>query len=172
MIRCFLLSFTALVVSGCATVPSDPAAALLEPAEQVELRLPATLMHGHDMEEPPYDTPDGYRPIPTYGGELLLTDRRLLFVELPPESTPSYLSMPYAAVARARPSRSPLLHYVVVWDADGHPDSFVVDSSDVTALHQQVGRMLMRRPPPALSPTSPASPLPPVPTRHQIRPAD
>lgn len=36
------------------------------------------------MQEPSYDAPQGYRPIATFAGELLLTDRRLLFVETQP----------------------------------------------------------------------------------------
>jgi hypothetical protein len=136
------------IASGCATLPSppvDPATRLLEAGESIRLRVAADLMHGHDMEEPPYDEAEGYRPIPTYPGELLVTDRRLLFVARPAGEEPSWASIPYALIARARPSRTPLLNYIVVWDTDGHADSFVVDASDVRALHQVVGQALMTR---------------------------
>lgn len=60
-----LLAFATLLVllaSGCASPPPltvDPAASLLVPGEPIRLRVPADLMHGHDMEEPPYGE-DGY----------------------------------------------------------------------------------------------------------------
>ena len=158
----FLLSLITLIATGCTTtanLPSHPSDKLLTAKEQIKLRIPAQLMHGHDMQEPPYDAPEGYRPIPTFQGELLLTDQRLLFVEQSAEQTPSWLSIPFAAIARASPSRTALLNYVVVWDSEGHPDSFVVNSSDVQALHQFVGRALMTR-----------SPTIPVPTKHTLPP--
>ena len=144
-IRRSTLAALALLVAACATGPTDPATGLLESGERIGARMAATLMHGHDMTEPPYDAPEGYRPIPAYTGELLLTDQRMLFVELPAGTSPSYLSIPYPAIARARPSRTTLLHYVVVWDTGGHPDSFVVHANDVHVLHQQVGAALIRR---------------------------
>lgn len=59
-----LLSF----VAGCATpppaAPPDRVASLLEVGEGVNQRMPAQLLHGHDMQEPDYDAPEGYRPIP------------------------------------------------------------------------------------------------------------
>lgn len=137
------------VASGCATDPQtqrpDQVGSLLEPGEQVTLRMRAQLLHGHDMKAQPYDTPEGYRPVPTYQGELILTDQRLLFVEQPAKQPPSWLSIPYDAIARTRPSKTPLLHYIVVWDAAGHPDSFTVSSRDVTALHRQVGQSILKR---------------------------
>lgn len=155
MTRLFFILLTSLLANGCATrmpaVAPDPLVQLLAAGEQVTLRMPAQLQHGHDMTEPSYDAPEGYRPIPTYDGELLLTDRRLLFVEQSRQSTqttqapPSWLSIPYGAVARARPSLTPLLNYLVVWDGEGHPDSFVVNASDVRALHQLVGKALLGR---------------------------
>lgn len=152
MLRLFCTAaFIVFVAAGCAT-PSQPlrpdaVSSLLEPGEQVALRLPAHLLHGHDMTEPSYDAAEGYRPIPTYQGELILTNQRLLFVEQPGERPPSWLSIPYGAIARARPSQTQLLHYLVVWDADGHPDSFTVSRSDVLALHRQVGQALVKRTP-------------------------
>lgn len=152
-----------LLAGSCATVPPakvDRAARLLEAGEAVELRVATELMHGHDMEEPPYDENEGYRPIPTYAGELLLTDRRLLFVASTDGPEASWASIPYAAIARARPSRTPLLHYIVVWDTDGHPDSFVVDASVVRALHRTFGEAMMSRG---------RSTLPPAAARHGVR---
>lgn len=119
---------------------------LLESGEQVTMRISAQLLHGHDMTEPSYDAPEGYRPIPVYRGELILTDKQLLFVEQQGES-PSWLSIPYGAIARVRPSQTQLLNYLVVWDADGHPDSFIVGRGDVSALHREVGQALAKRPP-------------------------
>lgn len=145
-----LLAFATLLVllaSGCASPPPltvDPAASLLVPGEPIRLRVPADLMHGHDMEEPPYGE-DGYAPIPTYPGELLLTDRRILFAVTSAAPEASWVSIPYAAIARARPSRTPLLNYIVVWDSEGHADSFVVDARFVQALHRSVGEVLMAR---------------------------
>lgn len=145
------LALTALLVtlvSGCASPPQAPvdsATRLLDPGEQVRLRVPADLMHDHDMEEPPYDEAEGYRLIETYPGELLLTDRRILFVVRPAGPEASWVSIPYGAIARARPSRTPLLNYVVVWDPEGHADSFVVDARVVQALHRTVGEALMAR---------------------------
>lgn len=157
MARLAGLALLAALTAGCATTPPDPAAALLDPGERVELRIATRLLHGHDMQEPSYDAPEGYRPIPTYEGELLLTERRLLFVERSPGRA-STLDIPWAAIARARPSPSPLLNYLVVWDAEGHADSFVVDARDVRALHQAVGRRLVRRPPGSA-----------LPARHELR---
>lgn len=145
-----LLAFATLLVllaPGCASrppFPVDPAALLLVPGEPIRLRVPADLMHGHDMEEPPYGD-EGYAPIPTYPGELLLTDRRILFVVRSAGPEASWVSIPYAAIARARPSRTPLLNYIVVWDPEGHADSFVVDARFVQALHRSVGEALMAR---------------------------
>lgn len=152
---CTVAFLAALVASGCATDPArpDPVTSLLEVGEQVTLRMRAHLLHGHDMKAPPYDAPEGYRPIPTYQGELLLTDRRLLFVEDAGAPTPSWLSIPYGAIARARPSQTPLLHYLVLWDADGHPDSFTVSSSDVLALHRKIGQEILKRAPGSSSTT-------------------
>lgn len=144
----FYMLVVTVFVFGCATppvTPSDPMGSLLEPGEQVGLRVPARLLHGHDMEEPPYDPVEGYKPIPTYDGELAVTDRRLLFVKLPQDSPPSWVSIPFDAIARARPSRTPLLNYIVVWDRENHPDSFVVDARHVRALHQQFGQAFVRR---------------------------
>ena len=145
-----LIAFLVLLASGCASppppsAPVDPSARLLVPGETVRLRVPADLMHGHDMEVPPYDEVEGYRPIETYPGELLLTDRRLLFVVRSAGPEASWVSIPYAAVARARPSRTPLLNYIVVWDPEGHADSFVVDARFVQALQRTVGEALMAR---------------------------
>jgi len=124
------------------------------------LRIAARLLHGHDMQEPAYDAPEGYRPIPTYEGELLLTDRRLLFLD---GTAPSRLSIPFEAIARFRPSQTSLLHYLVVWDHDGNPDSFVVDSRDVRSLHRQFGQVMLARQKasgiPALHPPKGESPL-------------
>lgn len=149
MIRLLTAVFVALIAAGCATKPPapppDPVSRLLEANETIALRIPAQLMHGHDMQEPEYDAREGYRPIPTYQGELALTDRRLLFVEQPAGPTSGWLSIPYEAVVRTRPSQTPLLHYLVVWDADGHPDSFVVDSRNVTTLHRQFGQAMAGR---------------------------
>ena len=145
-----LFAFATLLVllaPGCASRPPssvDPAARLLVPGEPIRLRVPADLMHGHDMEEPPYGD-QGYAPIPTYPGELLLTDRRILFVVRSAAPEASWVSIPYAAIARARPSRTPLLNYIVVWDPEGHADSFVVDARFVQALHRKVGEALMAR---------------------------
>ena len=143
-----LAALLVLVVSGCASpppAPVDPATRLLDPGEPVRLRVAADLMHGHDMGEPPYDEQQGYLPIPTYPGELLLTDRRMLFVVRSAGPESSWVSIPYAAIARARPSRTPLLNYVVIWDPEGHADSFVVDARFVQALHRAVGEALMAR---------------------------
>jgi hypothetical protein len=151
MIRLLFVLLASIIAAGCATTPPaavpDPLARLLEPGEQIALRIPAQLLHGHDMTEPSYDAPEGYRPVPTYDGELLLTDRRLLFVEQSGNASPSWLSIPYGAVARARPSTTPLLNYLVVWDGEGHPDSFVVDARDVRALHRHFGNALLGRKP-------------------------
>ena len=154
-----LLAFATLFIllaPGCASPPPspvDPVARLLVPGEPIRLRVPADLMHGHDMEEPLYGE-DGYAPIPTYPGELLLTDRRILFAVRSAGPDASWVSIPYAAIARARPSRTPLLNYIVVWDSEGHADSFVVDARVVQALHRSVGEALMARgsmpPPPAM----------------------
>lgn len=149
----FLLLVAVLgACSGLPSSPPDPATALLEAGEVVALRIPAQLMHGHDMQVPSDDGPNGYEPIPTYSGELLLTDRRFLFVERPTASASGWLAVPYAAVAAARPSPTPLLNYLVLWDHAGHPDSFVVDARHVRALHQQAGQALFaRRSDPALA---------------------
>ena len=139
--RCGLVLM--LLIAGCAHRPADRLAAQLEAGETVSFRAAARLLHGHDMSVPSYDDPEGYRPIPEYAGELAVTDRRLLFVATAPAAANSHLSIPFAAIARARPSRTPLLHYVVVWDADGHPDSFLVDARHVAELHRQLGLALM-----------------------------
>lgn len=154
-----LLAFLVFLLSACASLkaPVDRAAALLDQGELVQLRVPATLKHGHDMEEPPYDAPEGYRPIPTYPGELLLTDRRILFVVASEGASPSWVSIPYPSIARARPSRTQLLHYIVVWDLDGHADSFLVDASNVKALHRSFGEAMMSKG---------SIPLPPATPRH------
>lgn len=148
MIR-LLVVLILLVGAGCAGIPPapppDPVSRSLESGEIVALRIPAQLLHGHDMMEPSYDSPQGYQPIPTYQGELLLTDRRLLFVEQTKGEEPSQLSVPYEAIASARPSQTQLLHYLVIWDAAGHPDSFVVDSRYVHALHRHFGQALSQR---------------------------
>lgn len=150
-----LILILALATAGCtitpaahspAAPPADPLGTLLEAGEQVAFRAPAQLLHGHDMEEPPYDTPEGYRPIPGYRGELAVTDRRLLFVVLPAGPAPSWMSIPFAAITRARPSRTPLLNYIVVWDRDNQPNAFMVDARHVRALHQHVGQALIGRP--------------------------
>ena len=145
-----LLAFATLLIllaSGCALRPPspvDPAARLLVPGEPIRLRVPADLMHGHDMEEPLYGE-EGYAPIPTYPGELLVTDRRILFIARSAGPDASWVSIPYAAIVRARPSGTPLLNYIVVWDSEGHADSFVVDARVVQALHRSVGEALMAR---------------------------
>ena len=145
-----LLAFATLLIllaSGCASRPPspvDPAARLLVPGEPIRLRVPADLMHGHDMEEPLYGE-EGYAPIPTYPGELLVTDRRILFIARSAGPDASWVSIPYAAIVRARPSGTPLLNYIVVWDSEGHADSFVVDARVVQALHRSVGEALMAR---------------------------
>lgn len=148
MIR--LLCIVMLLLAGSACISFDPpdrVSRWLEAGEVVKLRIPARLLHGHDMQEPSYESPQGYQPIPTYQGELLLTDRRLLFVDDSNSSEPSRLSVPYEAVARSRPSQTPLLHYLVIWDAEGHSDSFVVDRRHVRALHQLIGQELFNRTP-------------------------
>ncbi len=152
-----LFALLLLLASGCATPPApvDPVVRLLEPGEPVRLRVSAELMEGHDMEEPPYDAAEGYLPIPTYPGELLLTDRRILFVVTPAGPEASWVSIPYASIARARPSRTPLLHYIVVWDAEGHADSFVVDAGVVQALHRSLGEAMIRKGTPMPAPASP-----------------
>jgi hypothetical protein len=157
-----LVALLVLLASGCATPPAtvDSAARLLEPGEPVSLRVPAELMEGHDMEEPPYDAAEGYRPIPTYPGELLLTDRRILFVVTPAGPEASWVSIPYASIARARPSRTPLLHYIVVWDAEGHADSFVVGAKVVQALHRSFGEAMIGKEKPKPSPASPRRLIP------------
>lgn len=126
-----LLPFIALLVSACAQLPTDPVAAHLGGDEKVVLRIHAVLLHGHDMQEPSYDSPQGYTLPPTYEGELLVTDARLLFAN----ADGAVVSIPYQQIARARPSPSPLLNYLIVWDLDAHPDSFVVDAGHVKALH-------------------------------------
>ncbi|HEY5762849.1 MAG TPA: hypothetical protein VIS73_06550 [Rhodocyclaceae bacterium] len=139
--RQFLLNVaTVLVLAACSHGPVDPVAGHLEAGEAVHLRVAATLMHGHDMQEPEWDSAQGYRLPPAYAGELLVTDRRLLFVN----ADPVELSIPYAAISRSRPSATPLLNYLIVWDHEGHPDSFVVDAADVKALHAGFARALYR----------------------------
>jgi hypothetical protein len=141
---CALL-FYVLLVSGCATPPPAPPDLMLEQleaGEQITLRLPARLLHGHDMTEPSYDSPEGYKPIPAYQGELALTDRRLLFVSPTKNGPPAFLSIGYAAVARSRPSATPLLHYLVVWDTNGHAESFIVDRSQVAELHRDFAKAM------------------------------
>lgn len=139
--RTILVIVTALLaLSGCSHAPVDPAAGLLESGETVHLRVAATLLHGHDMQEPEWDPAQGYRLPPSYAGELLITDRRLLFVN----ADPVELSIPYAAISRSRPSTTPLLNYLVVWDHDGHPDSFVVEAAKVKALHAGFAQALYR----------------------------
>ena len=129
-----------LALAACAYGPVDPASGYLEEGEAVHLRVAATLLHGHDMQEPEWDSAQGYRLPPAYAGELLLTDRRLLFVN----ADPVELSIPFAAISRSRPSTTPLLNYLIVWDHDGHSDSFVVDAADVKALHAGFARALYR----------------------------
>lgn len=164
MPRLSCIVLLSLLAAACTTAPpappTDPATALLEAGERITLRLPAQLLHDHDMQEPSYDDPAGYRPIPTFAGELLLTDRRLLFIEdlRGQPAASSWLSIPFAAVARARPSRTPLLNYLVVWDAAGHADSFVVGSRDVQNLHRSIGQALATR-----------RPAPAPPARHEIK---
>lgn len=68
-----------------------------------------------------------------------------MFVVTPPGPEASWVSIPYASIARARPSRTPLLHYIVVWDSDGHADSFVVDASVVKSLHRSFGDAMMAK---------------------------
>lgn len=151
MYRIIVALILLLAIAACSSVPqapADPLARLLEPGEHVEFRARAQLVHGHDpMLEPPWDPADGYQPIPTYQGEMAVTDRRLLFVELPAGEVPSWASIPFDAIARARPSRTPLLNYVVVWDHAQHPDAFIVDARHVKALHQAVGQAMLRRKP-------------------------
>lgn len=125
-------------------VPVDPASRWLAPGEVIQLRIAAQLLHGHDMTEPAYDPTDGYQPIPTYDGELLLTDSRVLFLAQGSSGEQSTLSIPYSEISRARPSKTPLLHYVVVWDTDNHADSFVVSQRHVQELHRQFGAALMK----------------------------
>lgn len=149
-----LVCSIALVAAGCATAP-PPAAVASPPAdhatpwllagETVRQRFPAFLHHGHDMRIPEYDDPMGYRPVPIYNGELLLTDRRLLFIEVPARPEPSLLSIPYNSIVGARPSQTPLLNYVVVWHRAGEVDSFVVDARYLRGLHHQIGEVLFRR---------------------------
>lgn len=143
-IGCALLA-AAVLTAGCATQPTPPADPLLtqlDAGERIALRIPARLLHGHDMEEPSYDAPEGYRPIPTFQGELAVTDQRLLFVQKPAANDTAWLSIPYVAISRSRPSQTALLNYLVIWDARGHPDSFVVDSADVGKLHQAFARAM------------------------------
>ena len=138
-----------LFASGCATQsppePPDLLLGQLEAGERITLQIGARLLHGHDMTEPSYDSPEGYQPIPAYQGELALTDRRLLFVSPSKDGSPAWLSISYAAVARARPSRTPLLHYLVVWDTAGHPESFVVDGARVGELHRDFALVMDAR---------------------------
>ena len=145
--RWIILGATALTVMACssnvAKPPADQAIQLLESNERVVQRMGAQLMHGHDMTEPSYETPDGYQPIEIRQGELLITDRRLLFIEATASDSSSWVSIPYAGIARARPSRTPLLSYLVVWDAQGHPDSFLVNAKDVQLLHRSFGQAMM-----------------------------
>lgn len=140
----------AALLAACATPPhvppADPLISLLQPGESIAFRAPAQLLHGHDMEEPAYDRSEGYRPIPAYRGELAVTSQRLLFTVRPAGAQPAWVSIPFAEIARARPSRTPLLNYIVVWDRDQHPDAFQVSAGDVAELHRQVGLALMRRP--------------------------
>lgn len=161
MLRILSALMLLLGLAACSSapkVPVDPLAQLLEPGEQVEFRARAQLLHGHDPGmEPPWDPVDGYKPIPTYQGEMAVTDRRLLFVELPAGEAPSWASIPLDAIARARPSRTPLLNYVVVWDHAQHPDAFIVDARHLKALHQAFGQVMLRRksgahPPPQSTP--------------------
>lgn len=163
MYRIIVALMLLLGFSACSSVPQapvDPLARLLEPGEPVAFRAPAQLMHGHDpMLEPPWDPVDGYKPIPTYQGEMAVTDRRLLFVELPAGDAPSWASIPFDAIARARPSRTPLVNYVVVWDHAQHPDAFIVDARHVKALHQAMGQAMLRRVP--SNPPVPQHALPP-----------
>ncbi len=155
-----LIVLLVLLVAACATPPApapapvDAAASLLEAGETVRLRVAAELWEGHDMEEPPYDEQEGYRPIPTYPGELLLTDRRFLFVVKPAGPEASWVSLPYESITRARRSRTLLLHYIVVWDAEGHADSFVVDAGVVQALHRSFGEVMIGKEQPKPSPAS------------------
>lgn len=136
-----LLPLIALLASACAQLPTDPIAAHLEAGETVALRMHAVLKHGHDMQEPSYDSPQGYTLPPTFEGELLLTDTRLLFAN----AEGVVVSIPYELIARARPSLTPLLNYLIVWDLDAHPDSFIVDAAQVKALHATFAHAWERR---------------------------
>ena len=155
MLRLIPLLLLTAWLAGCAATPTppametprDPMSRLLEPGETVTYRVRAQLWHGHDMEEPAYDQPEGYRQVPGYSGELAITDRRLLFLALPAGERPGWLSIPIDGIARARPSQTQLLHYAVIWDGEGRPNSFVVDRRDVREFHQQIGRILVRRSP-------------------------
>ena len=140
MRKTLMIVASVLALSACSHAPVDPAAGRLDDGEDVHLRVAATLLHGHDMQEPEWDSAQGYRLPPAYAGELLITDRRLLFVN----ANPVELSIPYAAISRSRPSATPLLNYLIVWDHDGHPDSFVVDAANVKALHAGFARALYR----------------------------
>lgn len=148
-----LLSVLSLlfIFAGCAgtpptpEVPPDRALRYLDQGEPITLRMPVQLLHGHDMTEQSYDDPQGYRPIPTYYGELVFTDRRMLFVENPVRPEPSWLSIPYADIGIARASPTALLNYVVIWNRKGEPDSFVVHARYVRALHHQVGQIMFAR---------------------------
>lgn len=132
-----LLIVLLALLGACTTVPVDPATRWLVPGEVVHLRIAAQLLEGHDMTEPAYDAADGYKPIPSHDGELLLTEFRLLFLARGSDGEPSMLSLPYPDISRARPSKTPLLHYIVVWDAKNQPDSFLVGQRDVQELHRQ-----------------------------------
>lgn len=139
------------LLAGCASTPPTPetpvdrALRYLDAGEPITLRMPVQLLHNHDMTEQPYDDPQGYRPIPTYHGELVFTDRRLLFVENPVRPEPSWLSIPYEDIGSARASPTALLNYVVIWNRKGEADSFVVQAKYVRALHHQVGQIMFTR---------------------------
>lgn len=136
-------AFAALMVlAGCTTVPTDPVTVRLDAGESLVLRVPGILLHDHDMQERSYNSPQGYEPIVSFEGQLAVTDRRMLFVA----AGDIWVSIPFAAISRARPSQTPLLNYVVIWDSAGHADSFIVDAHDVKALHRAVGEAMLRHP--------------------------
>lgn len=82
-------------------------------------------------------------------------DHRLLFVVTPAGPEASWASITYVSIARFRASRTPLLHYIVVWDAEGNADSFVVDAGVVQALHRSFGEVMIGKEKLKPSPASP-----------------
>lgn len=136
--RKILIASATMMLGACASAPGEPVARLLQSGEAVALRVPAWLKHGHDMQEASCDSPPGYVLPPTYQGELLVTNERLLFAN----AEGVEVSIPDAAVARARPGATPLLNCLIVRDLDGHPDSFSVDAAHVRSLHLHFARAL------------------------------